>query len=41
MAGLIVQQVPLLITVACHIPKLGYKAYTTGDDSVNIGGWRF
>jgi fatty-acid desaturase len=35
-AGLIVQQVPLLLNVVCHIPKLGYKNYDTGDDSVNV-----
>ena len=27
---------PLLLNVACHIPKLGYKNYDTGDDSVNV-----
>jgi stearoyl-CoA desaturase (delta-9 desaturase) len=36
LAGGIVQQVPLLLNVVCHIPKLGYKNYATGDDSVNV-----
>jgi stearoyl-CoA desaturase (delta-9 desaturase) len=35
-AGLLVQQVPLLLNVACHLPKLGYKNYQTGEDSVNV-----
>lgn len=34
-AGL-VQQVPLLLNVVCHIPKLGYKNFKTDDDSVNV-----
>lgn len=36
LAGLVVQQVPLLLNVVCHIPKLGYKGYATDDDSVNV-----
>ena len=36
LAGLTVQQVPLLLNVVCHIPRLGYKTYATGDDSVNV-----
>lgn len=36
LAGGLVQQVPLLLNVVCHIPKLGYKNYQTGDDSVNV-----
>lgn len=35
-AGLTVQQVPLLLNVMCHIPKLGYKNFATEDDSVNV-----
>lgn len=35
-AAVIVQQVPLLLNVVCHLPKLGYKNYQTGDDSVNV-----
>lgn len=36
LAALTVQQVPLLLNVVCHIPKLGYKGYATKDDSVNV-----
>jgi stearoyl-CoA desaturase (delta-9 desaturase) len=25
-----------LLNVVCHKPKLGYKTYDTGDDSVNV-----
>jgi sn-1 stearoyl-lipid 9-desaturase len=35
-AALVVQQIPLLLNVVCHIPKLGYKTYSTNDDSVNV-----
>lgn len=35
-ASLLVLQIPLLLNVFCHIPKLGYKNYATEDDSVNI-----
>jgi stearoyl-CoA desaturase (delta-9 desaturase) len=35
-AGSIVQQVPLLLNLICHLPRLGYKNYATGDDSVNV-----
>ncbi len=35
-AAVTVQQVPLLLNVVCHLPKLGYKSYSTGDDSVNV-----
>jgi fatty-acid desaturase len=35
-AGFFVWQMPLLLNVVCHIPKLGYKNYETGDDSVNV-----
>jgi stearoyl-CoA desaturase (delta-9 desaturase) len=35
-AALTVQQVPLLLNVVCHKPKLGYKNFATGDDSVNV-----
>ncbi|MDR3615819.1 MAG: acyl-CoA desaturase [Candidatus Obscuribacterales bacterium] len=35
-AALIVQQIPLMLNVICHIPKLGYKNYPTPDDSVNV-----
>jgi sn-1 stearoyl-lipid 9-desaturase len=36
LAGLAVLQIPLMLNVVCHIPKLGYKTYATGDDSVNV-----
>lgn len=36
LAGVIVLQIPLLLNVVCHIPKLGYKNYATKDDSVNV-----
>ena len=35
-AALVVQQIPLLLNVVCHIPRLGYKSYVTNDDSVNV-----
>ena len=35
-AGVVVQQIPLLLNVVCHIPKLGYKNFATSDDSVNV-----
>lgn len=36
LAGLAVLQIPLLLNVICHIPKLGYRTYATGEDSVNV-----
>jgi len=36
LAGLAVLQIPLMLNVACHIPKLGYKTYALNDDSVNV-----
>lgn len=36
LAGLVVQQVPFLVNVVCHKPKLGYKNYHKDDDSVNV-----
>lgn len=36
LAGLAVLQIPLLLNVVCHIPRLGYKIYATEDDSVNV-----
>ena len=45
-AALIVQHIPLLLNVVCHMPKLGYKNYFTPDGSVNVwwvadaNGWR-
>jgi stearoyl-CoA desaturase (delta-9 desaturase) len=35
-AAIFVLQVPLLLNLVCHIPKLGYKNFTTKDDSVNV-----
>lgn len=35
-AGLLVQQIPFLVNVVCHKPKLGYRNYETTDDSVNV-----
>jgi stearoyl-CoA desaturase (delta-9 desaturase) len=36
LAGFAVLQIPLMLNVACHIPRLGYKNFATGDDSVNV-----
>ncbi len=36
LAGLFAQQLPFFLNVVCHKPKLGYKSYDTGDDSVNV-----
>lgn len=36
LAGLAVLQIPLMLNVACHLPRLGYKNYATEDDSVNV-----
>lgn len=36
LAGFAVLQIPLMLNVVCHIPKLGYKTYATKDDSVNV-----
>jgi sn-1 stearoyl-lipid 9-desaturase len=36
LAGLIVQQVPFMVNLFCHKPKLGYQNYATTDDSVNV-----
>lgn len=36
LAGFAVLQIPLMLNVACHIPRLGYKNFATTDDSVNI-----
>ncbi len=35
-AGAIVWQVPFMLNVICHLPKLGYKNYAVEDDSVNV-----
>jgi fatty-acid desaturase len=36
LAGFAVLQIPLMLNVACHIPKLGYQNFATKDDSVNV-----
>jgi stearoyl-CoA desaturase (delta-9 desaturase) len=36
LAGLTVLQVPVLLNVVCHLPKMGYRNYDTEDDSVNV-----
>jgi len=36
LAAGVVLQIPLLLNVVCHIPRLGYKTYATEDDSVNV-----
>lgn len=36
LAGIAILQVPLLLNVVCHIPKLGYRSYNVSDDSVNV-----
>jgi fatty-acid desaturase len=36
LAAVAVLQIPLLLNVVCHIPKLGYKTYETSDNSVNV-----
>ncbi len=35
-AGLFCLNVPLMLNLFCHIPKLGYKNFETKDDSVNV-----
>jgi len=36
LAGVLVLQIPLVLNLVCHIPKLGYKNFATNDDSVNV-----
>lgn len=36
LAGLAVLQIPLMLNVICHLPRLGYKNYRVDDDSVNV-----
>jgi fatty-acid desaturase len=36
LAGVAVLQIPLMLNVVCHLPKLGYKNYALNDDSVNV-----
>jgi stearoyl-CoA desaturase (delta-9 desaturase) len=35
-AGVISLNIPLLLNVICHIPRLGSRNYATDDDSVNV-----
>jgi stearoyl-CoA desaturase (delta-9 desaturase) len=35
-AAFAVLQIPLLLNVVCHLPKLGYRTYAVDDDSVNV-----
>ncbi|HEY9714495.1 MAG TPA: fatty acid desaturase, partial [Chroococcales cyanobacterium] len=36
LAGLAVLQIPLMLNVFCHMPRLGYRNYGSTDDSVNV-----
>jgi len=36
LAGLAVLQVPVMLNIICHMPKMGYKNYENEDDSVNV-----
>jgi sn-1 stearoyl-lipid 9-desaturase len=36
LAGVCVLQIPLMLNLICHLPKLGYKNFATSDDSVNV-----
>lgn len=36
LAGMMVLQIPLMLNVVCHLPKLGYKRYQSNDDAVNV-----
>lgn len=36
LAAYAVLQIPLMLNVVCHIPRLGYKNYKSNDDSVNV-----
>jgi fatty-acid desaturase len=35
-AGIIALNVPLILNIICHMPRLGYKNYAITDDSVNV-----
>jgi sn-1 stearoyl-lipid 9-desaturase len=35
-ASVAVLQIPLMLNLICHLPKLGYKNFATEDDSVNV-----
>ena len=36
LAGIAVLQIPLMLNVVCHIPRLGYKNFRSDNDSVNV-----
>jgi sn-1 stearoyl-lipid 9-desaturase len=36
LASVAVMQIPLMLNVLCHLPKLGYKNFAMNDDSVNV-----
>lgn len=36
LAGMAMLQIPLLLNVACHMQKLGYRNFKSEDDSVNV-----
>jgi sn-1 stearoyl-lipid 9-desaturase len=36
LAGLTILQVPVMLNVVCHMPKMGYRNFDTTDDSVNV-----
>lgn len=36
LAGAAALQIPLMLNVVCHMPKMGYKTFARDDDSVNV-----
>lgn len=36
LAGLAMLQIPLMLNIACHARRLGYRNFATQDDSVNV-----
>jgi fatty-acid desaturase len=36
LAGMAVQQIPIMLNVVCHLPRFGYKNFATEDDGVNV-----
>jgi len=36
LASVAVLQIPLVLNLICHLPKLGYRNFATSDDSVNV-----
>jgi len=35
-AAFFTMQIPLMLNLICHLPKLGYKNFATADDGVNV-----